>query len=137
MYKRQGVLHPLYPRLGQPRHAHRVRHHQEEQAQPEEDERPRIPLRLPRVRPALRGRADGGVQAPGRGGRLGAPLPDHGPRLRGRGGENLRRDVQEGGHLQGPQAGVLVPPRRDRPGGGGDRVPGRPRHHRVREVPYA
>ena len=28
-----GLLHPLYPRLGQPRHAHRVRHHQAEQAQ--------------------------------------------------------------------------------------------------------
>lgn len=29
------LLHALYPRLGQPRHAHRERHHQAEQAQPQ------------------------------------------------------------------------------------------------------
>ncbi len=34
-----------------------------------------------------------------------------------------------------PQARLLVPPRRDRPGGGRDRVPGRPLHHGVCEVP--
>ncbi len=42
-----GLLHPLYPRLGQPRYAHRVRHHQAEQAQPQGDERAGLPLRLP------------------------------------------------------------------------------------------
>ncbi len=77
-----------------------------------------------------------GLQAHGRAGRLGASLQDHGPRLRGRGGQGLRRDVQEGLYLQGPQARVLVPPRRDRPGRGGDRVSGRSLHHRVCEVPH-
>ena len=38
---------------------------------------------------------------------------------------------KRGLHLQGPQARLLVPPRRDRPGRGGDRVPGRPLHHRL------
>ena len=75
------LLHPLYPRLGQPRHAHRVRHHQAEQAQPQGHERGGVPHRLPRVcRPLYRCPA-GGLQAHGRGGRLGAPLQDHGPRL--------------------------------------------------------
>ncbi len=46
-YAMRGLLHPLYPRLGQPRHAHRVRHHQAEQAQPQGHERGGVPLRLP------------------------------------------------------------------------------------------
>ena len=49
----------------------------------------------------------------------------------------LRQDVSKGPHLQGPQARVLVPPRRDRPGRGGDRVSGRSLHDRLREVPDA
>ena len=42
-----------------------------------------VSLRLPRVRPALYRRADGGLQAHRCARRLGAPLQDHGPRLRG------------------------------------------------------
>ena len=39
-----------------------------------------------------------------------------------RGGQGLRRDVQEGLHLQGQEARLLVPARRDRSGRGRDRV---------------
>ena len=56
----------------------------------------------------------------------GAPLPDHGPGLRGGGGQGVRGDVPKGLHLQGAQAGLLVPPRRDSPGRGGDRIRGGP-----------
>ena len=44
---------------------------------------------------------------------------------------------KQGLYLQGPQARLLVPPRRDRSGRGRDRVPGRPLHHGVCEVPPA
>ena len=46
-YAMRGLLHPLYPRLGQPRYAHRERHHQAEQAQSQGHERGGVPLRLP------------------------------------------------------------------------------------------
>ena len=46
-----GPLYPLHPRLGQPRHAHRVRHHQGAEAQPQGDERGRVPHRLPQATP--------------------------------------------------------------------------------------
>ena len=49
----------------------------------------------------------------------------------------LRQDVPERPHLQGPEARVLVPPRRDRAGRGRDRVQGRSLHHRLCEVPHA
>ena len=39
------------------------------------------PLRLPRLRPEVYRHPDGGLQAHGRAGGLGAPLQDHGPRL--------------------------------------------------------
>ena len=46
-------------------------------------------FRLPRVCPALCGRAERGLPAPGRPGRLGPPLPHHEPLLRGGRGEGL------------------------------------------------
>ena len=49
----RGHYTPLYPRLGQPRYAHRVGHHQAKQAQPQADVCGGVPLRLPRLCPAL------------------------------------------------------------------------------------
>ena len=73
MYAMRGRYTPYVPGWDNHGMPHRVRHHQAEQAQPQEDERAGVPLRLPRLRPALCGRADGVLQAHRRGGGLDHP----------------------------------------------------------------
>lgn len=46
-YAMRGYYTPYIPRLGQPRHAHRERHHQGAEAQPQGHERRRFPQRVP------------------------------------------------------------------------------------------
>ena len=88
-----GLRFQLRAGLGLPRPAHRV---EDRGAVPRQGPgqgqraRQRIPPAVPRVRPALDRRADGGVQAPRRRGRLGALLLHHG--LSGRGHHRLRAD---------------------------------------------
>ena len=66
------------------------------------------------------------VQAAGRVGRLGKPVFDAGAGIRGAADRSVRRDGPARLHLPGPEAGVLVPPLRDGPGRGRDRVPRSP-----------
>ncbi len=87
---------------------------------------------LPRLRRRAGGAAEEGFHPPGRVGRLGQSLPDHGLRQRGRRDPRRREAVRGGLPVQGPQAGELVLRLRLGAGRGGGGVPGQevPGHRR-------
>ena len=91
--------------LGLPRPADRERDREEARPQPE-------PRRHAGEEPRLRDRADraadGRLQAPGRAGRLGAPLRDDGPAQRGRRAARVQARDRTRLRLPRAQAGVLV-----------------------------
>ena len=71
----------------------------------------RLPPRVPRVRRAIHRRAARRLQAARRPRRLGAALPDDGPRLSGGDRARPRPFCRARPRLQGQEAGLLVPPR--------------------------
>ena len=108
--------------LGHPRPAHRAPGRARAGRAPRRHDRGRDPRGLPRLRPPLRRHPADRVPPPGRPGRLGPPLPDPRPVLRGRGGQSPGRVRPRRLPLPRQEAGLLVPARRHRPGRGRDRV---------------
>ena len=82
----------------------------------------RVPPGMPRVRPALGGRAGQGIPPPGRRGRLGEALHHHVLRRRGADRPRDRQVPDEWRPLQGRQAGAVVGGGEDRAGRGRGRI---------------
>ncbi len=115
----RGLRRALHPGLGLPRPADRERHREEIRPQPAAR---RDAGQEPRLRDRADRAADGRLQAPGRAGRMGPPLPHDGLQERGRGDPRLQAGDRARLRLPRPQAGVLVFRLRLLAGGVRDRI---------------